>query len=403
MQNGKGFKAWTDHVPFDEQAKLQIKNIAGMPFVFRHVAVMPDVHLGMGATIGSVIATRGAIIPAAVGLDIGCGMIAVNTGIDGNAIKNFHDVRTWIEQDIPHGRTGNGDPYIDDGAYPLAEFSPGLLWWNNVAKERFSYLTERHPEIARCNNVNHLGTLGTGNHFIEVCIDEANRVWVMIHSGSRGFGAKVGAHFTRLAKECMARWFIDLPDKDLSYIIEGTPVFDDYIMAVGLCQEFAKQNRELMMRVALRAVYENVCSSFRCEDDIETVVDCHHNYMAKENHFGSNVWVTRKGAVRARVGDMGIIPGSMGAKSYIVRGKGNPDSFNSCSHGAGRVMSRTEAKKTITKEMHEAAVKGVDCRLDDDVIDESPAAYKNIDAVMESQKDLVEVVHVLKQVVCVKG
>jgi len=248
--------------------------------------------------------------------------------------------------------------------------------------------------------VRHLGTLGTGNHFIEVCLDEAGAVWVMLHSGSRGVGGRIGSHFIELAKLEMERWFIHLPDRDLAYLSEGSQYFNDYIEVVGWAQDFALVNRQLMMEATLGAISTALGRPVKTG---ATAVNCHHNYVSREHHFGKNVLVTRKGAVRAREGDLGIIPGSMGARSYIVRGKGNPDSFHSCSHGAGRAMSRTEAKKRFTLEEHAAATAGVECRKDSEVIDETPAAYKDIDAVMAAQVDLVDVVHTLKQVVCVKG
>ncbi len=267
----------------------------------------------------------------------------------------------------------------------------------------YQNITARHPSLNRGNHVNHLGTLGGGNHFVEVCLDEEQRVWIMLHSGSRGVGNRIGSYFIEKAKEDMRRYFITLPDADLAYLPEGSDTFEDYVFAVGWAQEYAATSREIMLASALGAM-RKVLGRDPCEGYVgEAAINCHHNYIAKENHFGKNVWVTRKGAVRARKGDMGIIPGSMGAKSFIVRGKGNPDSLHSCSHGAGRAMSRTKAKKTFTLEDHKAAVAGVECRIDADVVDETPGAYKSIDAVMAAQSDLVEVVHTLKQVLCVKG
>ncbi|MCH7778690.1 MAG: RtcB family protein, partial [Gemmatimonadetes bacterium] len=258
---------------------------------------------------------------------------------------------------------------------------------------------DKHPKALAPNNARHMGTLGTGNHFIEVCLDEGDQVWVMLHSGSRGCGNRIGTYFIQAAKKEMERWFINLPDKNLAYLVEGSELFDDYIEAVEWAQDYAYENRKEMMS-AILATLRNTLPDFAVTD---MAVNCHHNYVTKENHFGANVWLTRKGAVRAREGDLGIIPGSMGVRSYIVRGKGNPVSFCSCSHGAGRAMSRGQAKKEFSLEDHAKATEGVECRKDADVIDETPGAYKDIDAVMAAQADLVEVVHTLKQVICVKG
>jgi tRNA-splicing ligase RtcB len=267
--------------------------------------------------------------------------------------------------------------------------------------DRFDRIAEKHPRVRKGNTVNHLGTLGTGNHFIEVCLDEADRVWCMLHSGSRGVGNRIGTYFIGLAKDDMRTWMVNLPDEDLAYFPEGVRHFDDYVEAVGWAQDFARTNREVMMESVVRAI-RGLPGLPELSADQE-VVNCHHNYVTRENHFGKNVWLTRKGAVRAREGDLGIIPGSMGARSYIVRGKGNRDSYSSCSHGAGRAMSRGEARRRFTVKQHVEATRDVECRKDADVIDETPAAYKPIDAVMEAQKDLVDVVHTLRQVVCVKG
>jgi tRNA-splicing ligase RtcB len=259
----------------------------------------------------------------------------------------------------------------------------------------------KHPRLDRGSHVQHLGTLGTGNHFIEVCLDEENQVWIMLHSGSRGVGNRIGSYFIELAKEDMRRWFINLPDQDLAYLPQGTEHFDDYVEAVHWAQEYARLNRDLMMAAVVAALRRSaLLPAFEAQLE---AVNCHHNYVAWESHFGENVLVTRKGAVRARRGDLGIIPGSMGARSYIVRGLGNEQSFSSCSHGAGRAMSRAEARRRFSVEDHAAATSGIECRKDEDVIDETPMAYKAIDAVMAAQRDLVEVAHTLRQVVCVKG
>jgi len=396
MTGGTPIKAWIRGVPLEEPAERQLRNVASLPFVHKWVAVMPDVHYGIGATVGSVIPTVAAIIPAAVGVDIGCGMMAVQTSLRaGDLPESLTNVRAAVEQAVPHGLTRRPDKG-SWGEPPAAAVEA----WGNL-EPRFRAIVAKHPKIERSNHIVHLGTLGTGNHFIEICLDEADRVWFMLHSGSRGVGNRIGSYFIELAREDMRKWFINLPDEDLAYLPEGTDHFNDYVEAVGWAQDFAMTNRRLMMRAVIEAV-----RSMRGIPPFEaelTVVNCHHNYVARERHYGKDVFVTRKGAVRAGVGDLGIIPGSMGARSYIVRGKGNPESFESCSHGAGRAMSRAEAKKRFTVADHIKATEGIECRKDEDVIDETPGAYKDIDAVMEAQKDLVEIVHTLRQVVCVKG
>ncbi len=384
-------KIWTDQV--DEKTKQQLRNIAGLPFIHHHVAAMPDVHLGMGATIGSVIATDQAIIPAAVGVDIGCGVCGVCTSLTANDIdeKSLKKVFNQITRDVPVGRGQHKE------ARALVEAAKPF-------EAQLTRMTEKHPQLLKAfgrfsNWVYQMGTLGGGNHFIEVCLDESDRVWIMLHSGSRGIGNAIGHYFIELARRDMERWFIHLPDRNLAYFPEGSDHFNDYVEAVHWAQEYARANRDQMVQLVLAALA-------RCLPpfDVTTeVVNCHHNYVAKEHHYRTNVWVTRKGAIRAREGDIGIIPGSMGARSYIVRGKGNPDSFCSCAHGAGRRMSRTEAKAKFTEADLVAQTKGVVCRTDKGVVDEIPAAYKDIDQVMANQSDLVEIVHTLKQVVCVKG
>ena len=390
-------KAWTKGVQVEDVAASQLQNMANMPFIYKHVAVMPDVHWGMGATIGSVIPTKGAIIPAAVGVDIGCGMMAVHTTLTANDLPDsLSTIRSHIESAVPHGRTDNGGKN-DRGAWKDMPKSATDRWM--ALAGRYAAITEKHPKARSYNNSHHLGTLGTGNHFIEVCLDENDGVWVMLHSGSRGCGNRIGTYFIQRAKKEMERWFIQLPDANLAYLTEGSELFDDYIEAVGWAQDYALQNRCEMMEAVLFALARTLPKF----EAVEEAVNCHHNYVTKENHFGSNVWLTRKGAVRAREGDLGIIPGSMGVRSYIVRGRGNPESFNSCAHGAGRAMSRRQAKEQFSVEDHAEATAGVECRKDEAVIDETPGAYKDIDAVMAAQADLVEVVHTLKQVVCVKG
>ena len=404
---GSPIKAWTGDMPIEDGAMAQLRNLAGMPFIHKHVAVMPDVHWGMGATIGSVIATKGAILPAAVGVDIGCGMMAIRTNLVASDLPdNLERIRSDIEAAVPHGRTDNGGKN-DRGAWGKVPSRTYDRWaWGYSDKgqdleSRHKAIIEKHPGAKPYNDVRHLGTLGSGNHFIELCLDEADRVWVMLHSGSRGAGNKIGQYFISEAKKEMERWFIHLPDDNLAYVVEGSTLFDDYVEAVSWAQEYAKVNREIMMMNVL-GVLKIHFGRYIDRPDV-MAINCHHNYVSRENHFGANILVTRKGAVRAREGDLGIIPGSMGAKSFIVRGRGNADSFNSCSHGAGRVMSRGQAKKFITLEDHALATAGVECRKDKGVLDESPAAYKDIEAVMKAQDSLVDIVHTLKQVVCVKG
>ena len=396
-EGGVPIKAWVRGVPLEDSARRQLVNVAALPFIHKHVAAMPDVHWGLGATIGSVIPTLGAIIPAAVGVDIGCGMMAVRTALTADRLPdNLATVRSDIEAAVPHGRTDHGGRN-DRGAWgDLPASVEGR--WRGLA-ERYDSITGKHPKALARNNARHMGTLGTGNHFIEVCLDESDRVWVMLHSGSRGCGNRIGTYFIQRAKKEMERWLINLPDKDLAYLVEGSDLFADYVEAVEWAQDFARINRQIMMEATLEALRKTLPAF----DLTGMAVNCHHNYVTRENHFGANVWLTRKGAVRAREGDLGIIPGSMGVRSYIVRGKGNAESFHSCAHGAGRAMSRRQAKKQFSLKDHARATEGVECRKDEGVIDETPGAYKDIDAVMAAQSDLVEVVHTLKQVVCVKG
>ena len=414
-ESGVPIKAWTKGVPLEEAAQKQLLNVAQLLFIYKWVVAMPDVHWGIGATVGSVIPTKGAIIPAAVGVDIGCGMMAVQTSLNARDLPDdLHGIREAIEKAVPVGRTDNGGKN-DRGAWKNAPSQHLEVWAGLDAT--YEQIVAKYPKLAHPQKINHLGTLGTGNHFIEVCLDENEGVWFLLHSGSRGVGNRFGTFFIELAKNDMRQWMINLPDKDLAYLPQGTEHFDDYVRAVHWAQDYALANRELMMRNLIAAVRTSgLVPEFAAGEESplatedhgrgrprHTVVSCHHNYVTWENHYGENVLITRKGAVRAREGDMGIIPGSMGARSYIVRGKGNPESFMSCSHGAGRAMSRMEAKRRFTVEDHVKATAGVECRKDADVIDETPMAYKSIDAVMEAQRDLVDVVHRLRQVVCVKG
>jgi tRNA-splicing ligase RtcB len=396
---GVQVKAWTRGVPVEKEAKQQLLNAARLPFIYKWIAAMPDVHFGIGATVGSVIPTKKAIIPAAVGVDIGCGMMAVETTLTASQLPdNLRPLRSAIEAAVPHGRSSNGGRG-DRGAWRSVPREQQKVW--ETLGPRYKAIASKHQRIGQGNDLNQLGTLGGGNHFIEICLDERDRVWFMLHSGSRGVGNRIGTYFIELAKNEMRRFDRNLPDQNLAYLEEGSKFFDDYVAAVQWAQEFAMSNRTLMMDAVIAAVASTgLVPHFSAEGQI---VNCHHNYVAIEDHYGEEVFVTRKGAVRAREGDYGIIPGSMGAKSFIVRGKGNPESFHSCSHGAGRTMSRTEAKRRFTLDDHVKATAGVECRKDKDVIDETPAAYKSIDDVMQAQSDLVEIAHTLRQVVCIKG
>lgn len=390
-EGGKPIKAWTQGVPIEDAARRQVENVARLPFIYKHVAVMPDVHFGRGATVGSVIPTKGAIVPAAVGVDIGCGMCAVKTSLTSHDLpETLKPLRSAIEKAVPVGFGDYGDhvPKASEKA------------WFQRLKQRYDLLQQKYPAVSTKNSpARQLGTLGGGNHFIEVCLDETDAVWVMLHSGSRGVGNRIGQHFIAEAKAEMERLFISLPDRDLAYLAEGSVLFADYVDAVSWAQDYARENRAVM----LERVLEVMKASFKDFATSDVAVNCHHNYIAQEVHFGDKVWVTRKGAVSAQAGELGIIPGSMGAKSFIVRGKGNAESFCSCSHGAGRKMSRGAAKEHFSLADHAAATAHVECRKDSGVIDETPGAYKDIDAVMAAQSDLVEVVATLRQVVCVKG
>ncbi len=376
-------KIWTDEV--EPQAKEQLKNIAKLPFVFKHIAVMPDVHYGMGATVGSVIATKGAVCPAAVGVDIGCGMMAVKTDLDKNFVQDrIKIIRKNIEEKIPTGFAKNEKP---------TENVENWEGWKNVKNLSF-----KDDELIK-NSKKQLGTLGGGNHFIEICLDTENNVWIMLHSGSRNIGKVLAERHIAEAKDILKKMFIELPDPDLSYFAEDSKEFKAYWNDVKWCQLFAMANRQEMMRIIIDELTKIK------GDEVKKLfeVNCHHNYLSKENHFGSNVLITRKGAVSAKKGQYGIIPGSMGAKSFIVKGKGNANSFHSCSHGAGRKMSRMEANKKFNINDLAKETEGVECRKDKGVIDEIPSAYKNIDTVMDNQSDLVEIVAELKQIMCIKG
>ena len=388
-------KGWARGVPLEDQAHEQLRNIASIPFVGPWVAVMPDVHLGKGATVGSVIPTRGAIIPAAVGVDIGCGMAAVRTTLRASDLPDdLGPLRNSIERSVPVGNGRGGEHWKLPDSIETRVAQSGLV-------ERLDVIKQKHRKIRTDKLDRQIGTLGGGNHFIELCLDESDAVWVMLHSGSRGTGNLIGTYFIERAREELGKRVLGfhVPDKDLAFFMQGEPLFDDYVEAVSWAQDYARENREAMMARVLHEMRHRL-PKFQLE---KMAVNCHHNYVQQETHGDVELLVTRKGAVSARAGELGIIPGSMGAKSFIVRGLGNADSFHSCSHGAGRVMSRTRARQEITLAQHREATAHVECRKDAGVIDESPAAYKDIDAVMAAQSDLVEIVHTLRQVVCIKG
>jgi tRNA-splicing ligase RtcB len=376
-------------VPDIEDAALtQLKNLARLPFIAPNgVAAMPDVHMGTGTSVGTVIATDKAIIPSAVGVDIGCGMNAVRLSLKASDLPDsLTAIRHQIERDVPLGAGGR--------------HKEGEGFRCTVSSKVVDTVFDGNSYNAYLKASTQLGTLGSGNHFIELCIDENQDVWVMLHSGSRGIGNMIGSYFIEKAKRRMEQYFITLPDGDLAYLPEDTADFNDYVEAVGWAQNYALENRRVMMEAVIAALRRTIPVEFAITQE---AINCHHNYVEKENHFGRNLWVTRKGAIRAREGDLGIIPGSMGQRSYIVRGKGNPESYCSCSHGAGRAMSRTEAKRRFSIADLVAQTEGVECRKDAAVLDEIPSSYKRLDLVMENQKDLVEVVHTLKAVLCVKG
>jgi len=382
--------AWTDGVEFEAGAREQVAAMASLPFIHDHIAIMPDVHVGIGATVGSVVPTVGAIVPACVGVDLGCGMVAQRLSLRASDLPdNLRSIRSAIERAIPVG-------FADHARVPASvettweSLNPGL-----------DAILAKYPKIDNRKAMKQLGTLGSGNHLWELEIDTEGYVWIMLHSGSRGIGNRIGSFFISKAKEEMQKAGIGLSDKNLAYLTESTESFEDYVEAVEWAQDYARINREVMLARSLDTLRKmDTLPPFTLEGK---AVQCHHNYISREHHFGRDVYVTRKGAVSAREGELGIIPGSMGARSFIVRGKGNADSFHSCSHGAGRRMSRKEATQRITLADLKRQTEGVECRKDKDVIDETPAAYKDIDAVMEAQRDLVDVVHTLKQVVCVKG
>ena len=374
----------------EPQAREQLNNISEMPFVFHHVAVMPDCHLGKGATVGSVIATKGAIIPAAVGVDVGCGMVAVRTRFFAKDLPdNLDKLRAGIERRIPLG-AGAGNKKLTDTAIERI-------------RELKSIAMQDYEKVDK-NWITALGSLGSGNHFIEICLDENDQVWVALHSGSRGIGNRLATKHIKIAQKLMDEESIQLKDRDLSYLTEATPEFDAYLTDLLWAQEFARLNREEMMDRVMKELSFALYGEDGHQSEIELErINCHHNFTQQERHFGNTVWITRKGAIQMKRGQRGIIPGSMGTQSYIVSGLENPLSFNSAPHGAGRRFSRSEAKRRFTMDDLEAAMGDISFRHSKKLIDEIPMAYKDIDEVMENSKELVRIDHTLKQVVNVKG
>ncbi len=398
--DGVPLKLWDSHQPFEAGAMQQLRNVASLPFVHSHVAGMPDVHWGKGATVGSVIATKRAIVPAAVGVDIGCGMMAVRTSLTADRLPDsLAAIRAEIERAVPKGMETSQSANQVKGGWGITPASVARAWYDRF-ESRWRAIVAKHPKVAGKTS-DQLGSMGGGNHFIEICLDEEQRLWVMLHSGSRGTGNRIGTYFIDAAKEAILHERLDfhLADLDLAFLSEGSQLFDDYIEAMHFAQDYASANRELMMGRVLDALRKHL-AAFKTD---KQAINCHHNYATREQHFGEQLWVTRKGAVRAGIGELGIIPGSMGTGSFIVEGLGNEESFCSCSHGAGRVMSRGQAKKLISLDDHVAAMRGIEARIDEGVLDESPAAYKDIGAVMAAQTDLVAIRHRLRQVVNVKG
>jgi len=394
-----GARLWTGDMEVEEQAIEQIRQVSQLPILAGPVVVMPDVHLGRGATVGTVIPTRAAIVPAAVGVDIGCGMLAVKTSlVAGDLPQNLNKVRGQIERDVPVGFGMHGEVLEPHGTSSAARLKDRM----NDLEGRYEKLRilEAMRGFKRARIGRQLGSLGGGNHFIEICLDVEGAVWIMLHSGSRGIGNAIGETAMGVARQVAEKVDRTLPHRDLAWLDEGTPEFEAYVEGLGWAQEYAALNRDLMLHLVHKALEKALA---RPVTFVGEVTNCHHNYARVEEHFGENVWVTRKGAVSARAGELGIIPGSMGAKSFIVRGKGNAQAYCSCSHGAGRRMSRTQARKLFTRDDLAAQTVGVECRKDGGVVDEIPAAYKDIDAVMAAQSDLVEIVATLKQILCVKG
>ena len=388
---GVPVKIFTNDI--DSDSIEQLKKMAQLQFIYSHIAVMPDVHVGKSATVGSVIPTKNAIIPAAVGVDIGCGMNAVRLNLKASQLPdNLAPLRHAIERKVPVG-------------FELHKQIKAKASSIIPLEKRLQPIIQKHPGLVRMLRKfdatwqKQLGTLGGGNHFIELCLDENQDVWIMLHSGSRGLGNVIGTYFIELAKKEAQHRFGHVPDKDLSYFAEGSASFNDYVEAVEWAQNYAFENRREMMRLILEAI-RPLLPPFQMTKE---AINCHHNYVSRENHFGEDLLITRKGAIRAGQDELGIIPGSMGARSYIVKGKANPESFCSCSHGAGRKMSRNKAKLLFSQDDLIQQTHGIECRKDAGVIDEIPSAYKDIDQVMANQSDLIEIIHTLKQILCIKG
>lgn len=400
-ENGGGIiKCWDKYIPpIEQQALDQMKEVAKLSFVHKHIALMSDAHAGIGCCIGSVIATKQAIIPSTVSVDIGCGVIAVKTSLTSKDLpENLKPLRLEIEKAVPHGRSPGGKRDVGSWENPPNEV---LSTWRNQLEPDFKKICEKYPNLEKQNHVKHLGSLGSGNHYISINLDESDNIWLMLHSGSRGIGGAIGRTFIELAKRDMETWHIHLPNKDLAYLPVGTKHFDDYWECLIWAQQYAKLNRKIMLETVLDVFQKHKGIPQFITDKL--VIDNHHNYCARENFNGENLFITRKGAIRAREGDLGIIPGVMGGKSFIVRGKGNQESWCSASHGAGRLFSRTKAKQLFTLDDHIRNMKGVECRLDEDVIDETTGCYKDIDQVIKSQEDLVDTVHSLQEILSVKG
>lgn len=379
-------KVWASDL--EPEAEQQVRNLASLPFIHHHIAVMPDAHAGRGSTIGTVIATRGAIIPSAVGVDIGCGMSAVKLPMKASSLKSLSLLRASIERSIPLGRDGNKE---------ISNRVQDTLCTLGMMSDASKKINFKRAELQ-------LGSLGGGNHFIEVCSDLEDGAWVMLHSGSRNLGKSLADIHIDRAKGLMKSYFIDLPDPELAYLAQGTEAFNDYLKDLHFAQRYARANRDEMMKRVLKDISYHVYGEEKSYELMSIDhIDCHHNYTAIENFGGHNVYVTRKGAISARANERGIIPGSMGTKSYIVHGLGNLDAFNSCSHGAGRRMSRTKARATFTVDDLKNQTLGVECKKDDKILDEIPGSYKDIDQVMRDQSDLTEVLHELKQMICIKG
>ncbi len=406
-ENKWPIKIWSTPESVESQAIQQLKNVSSLPFIFKHISAMPDVHLGFGATVGSVIPTKGAVIPSAVGVDIGCGMLAWNTGLEREQLPDSTLLRGMIEKVIPVGFNKRNKEheyfeYLLEKEFTTMEMIHNIPDWVAFNKKSNKYFEPVGQKIAL-----QFGTLGGGNHFIELSEDETGLIWVVLHSGSRGIGKLTADFYMDLAKEECNKWFVNLPDKDLAFLASDSTGYKKYIIDLDWCQKYAWWNR-LAMVSDVQDVLKFLIPELKTRDFTDGSMDsnfihCHHNYATMENHFGENILVTRKGAISAREGQLGIIPGSMGARSYIVVGLGNKDSFCSASHGAGRLMGRNEAKKRFNLKDFASQTNGVDCKKDDSVLDEIPGAYKNIDEVMANQKDLVTPIHTLKQFICIKG